>query len=233
MENSIQSGGIGHNILNEIKHKKQEKIKDIPIGGIANLTDLDKVTVGSFLTNKDVLEINNNKGFLELSKNSIMSIDEGLSKLRNLNNAFNSINAGQSDRVNILNRASEILKEVQDSTNNASFNNKSIALASSHNVGSHQIILGSNNKESKSEIPNINKIDKAIALLNKDKNDIQEKINNLDEFIKIKESLPTDKGENKLTKQEIDLIQENLKNKNELLSFSHKATNEKIANLFF
>ena len=233
MENNIQVGSAQQSLLHEIKHNKQEKIKEVESSKTHTLEALEQVSVNVSLNKSGILDLNNIKGFLELSKESVKGIDDGISKLNDLNNAFNSLEVGHADKINILNRSNEIVKDIQNSANNANFNEQSVTSTSSHNIGSNQISVGSNNKQENSQVLNIEKIDEAIELLTKSKANIETKIDVLNEFISNEESSVGADNEVGITRQELELLQENLRDKQELFSISHKASNQKMASLFF
>ncbi len=233
MENNIQSSLIGQNVLNSIRQKNPEEKKDETTDKFSTLEIVDNVSINVSVNNKAIIDANNSKGFLELSKISIRNIDDGIAKLHNLSAAFSSLETTHEDRANILNRTSEITQEVEERIKNSNFNNKHIALASSHNIGSKQIDIGSNEKKENTQLENLNQIDKAIHTLNRSKEKIQEKIDVLNDFIQKEEVFVVPNDKVTMTQKELDIIQENIRDRNDLLSVAHKATNEKIASLFF
>lgn len=233
MQNNIQVGLTQPSVLQEIKHKKQEEIKSIEVSKTSTLDTLDNVSANVTLNKSGILDINNSKGFLELSKASVQNIEDGISKLNDLNNAFNSLEVGHDDRINILNRSNEIIKDIQDSTKNTSYNEKSVSQTSSHNIGSQHISIGSNNKQEDAQAFNLESVDQAIEILMKSKEQIEAKMNVLNDFITKEEGSINKDVETKMTQQELDIIQENLRNQNELFSISHNANNKKMASLFF
>ena len=235
MENTIQAGSVGQSALHQVNNKREEQENDLDNTKLKNskkLEILDSISINLSLEKKDILDVNNDKGFLATSKTIIRNIDDGIEKLKDLNASFTSLDATHKERIDILHKASEIVKEVESTIKNTHFNNKFIASSTSHGIGSNQISIDSNDK-AKSNLENIESIDQAITSLTRSKEKIQEKINILNDFIQQEESFSDLNDKNSISPKDLEAIQRDLRDRNDLFSISHKIVNEKIANLFF